>query len=193
MSNKKTVYIGLDPGKQGFIAAFDGEKRKFYRMPYHRVETGFKTKAGSPEKKSEFNEKGVVKLYEEINKDFPDSNFKVCFELVGGRRDWSAQNTFNFGRTIGIQLAAMIMLDAEIVEVRPQRWQSFIRKPYLKEIKEAISSGKIPNESKAIAQLIAEIKHPNVNLAKSERASKADDNKVDALLMCDYIYEISNQ
>ena len=36
---KKTVYFGMDPGKEGFISAFDGENYTFYEMPTHKVDS----------------------------------------------------------------------------------------------------------------------------------------------------------
>ena len=37
---KKTIYLGCDPGKDGFFTAFDGTNFTFYAMPEHKVETG---------------------------------------------------------------------------------------------------------------------------------------------------------
>ena len=47
------VFFGMDPGKDGYITAFDPStgEHKFYAMPTHKVETGKLLKSGKPQMK----------------------------------------------------------------------------------------------------------------------------------------------
>lgn len=188
-----TIYFGIDPGKSGFITAFDGIDFYFYKMPTHKVESGKLLKSGKPQMKEEFNEKGFKDLVFKINNDFKGCKKIFAIEDVGGRQGWSAQNNFNFGHTAGLQRMIPIMLGVEYILVRPQKWQSFMRQGY-KEIKKSSSTGKTQVlDPKAIAELIVDTEYPNIDFRKSSRATKKDDNKVDSFLICLYLYRILNK
>lgn len=189
----KKVYIGIDPGKSGFITCFDGKDFTFYPMPTHKVETGEFTKTGKPKTKTEFYEFGLVELAGKILKDFPLVEFVIAIEQVGGRQGWSAQNNFNFGHTAGMQkMICMLLTKNPILMVRPQKWQSYMRQGY-PAIKKASSTGKTQvNDPKAIAELIVQTEYPHIDFRKSERARVNDDNKIDSFLICMYLYRINN-
>ena len=76
----KEVLVGMDPGKDGFITAFDGIDFKFYAMPTHKVETGKTLKSGKPETKPEFHIAGLANLVFVLKRDFPEHAFKVAIE-----------------------------------------------------------------------------------------------------------------
>jgi hypothetical protein len=185
---KETVYFGMDPGKDGFITAFT-EKRgfKFYEMPTHRVETGELTKSGKPQMKTQFHIAGLIDLALSISVDYNNYKKVAAIEEVGGRGGWSATNNFNFGHTAGMQRMIFEYLRAEIIMVRPQKWQSFVRQGY-NLIKNRSSSGKtMVVDSKAMAELIATTEAPDIDFRKSERAKKNHDGKIDSFLICDYL------
>lgn len=190
---KKVIYMGLDPGKAGFITAFDGKDFHFYPMPQHKVETGELLKSGKPQMKTVFHTEGMRDLVYQINRQFPGCEYKVAIEEVGGRGGWSATNNFNFGHTAGLQMMIFIMLGAEITMVRPQKWQSFMRQGY-PDIKKASSSGKtMISDPKAVAEMIVKKEYPHIDFKKTARATKNDDNKIDSFLVCLYLIRISNQ
>lgn len=190
MENK--VYFGIDPGKAGFITAFDGKCFTFYPMPTHKVETGELLKSGKPKTKVEFDESGFLQLILKIASDFKGFEKYFAIEEVGGRQGWSAQNNFNFGLVAGLQRMIPIMLGAEYILVRPQKWQSYIRKGY-KGIKKSSSTGKtMVLDAKAIAEKIVETEWPNIDFRKTERSKNNDDNKIDSFLICMYLYRILN-
>ena len=172
----KKIYIGIDPGKQGFIAIIKDEENIFFPMPYERVEG-----------KSVFCEKCLKPLMQDIADVCEGYEIKVAIELVGGRGGWSSTNNFNFGYTAGLQKMMMIMLDADILMVRPQKWQSVMRQGY-PAMKKASSTGKTQvTDSKAIAEFIAVSEWPEIDFRKSTRARKNDDNKIDAFLLAQYL------
>lgn len=183
----KEVLLGMDPGKDGYITAWDGEVFKFYPMPTHKVETGKLLKSGKPQMKDEFHISGLINLQSELYYTFPNCKFIVAIEEVGGRGGWSATNNFNFGHTAGMQRMVFEMLDAEIIMVRPQKWQSVVRRGYeLMKVKS--SSGKtMVVDSKMMAEHIATTEYPGIDFRKTERAKNNHDGKMDSFLICLYL------
>ena len=183
----KTILFGIDPGKDGYITAWDGEQFTFYAMPTHKVDTGEVLESGKPKMKTEFHISGLVDLVFIIKRDFPEHNFKVAIEEVGGRGGWSATNNFNFGHTAGLQRMVFEMLRAEIIMVRPQKWQSVVRQGYdLKKVKS--STGKtMVVDSKMMAEHIATTEYPQIDFRKTQRAKNNHDGKMDSFLICLYL------
>ena len=188
----KIAYIGVDPGKQGFITLMKDGEFTFYPMPYHKIDTGEVTKTGKAKTKSVFHIEGLRELCFQIRKETQDYHLKVAIEEVGGRGGWSATNNFEFGYTAGLQKMIFVMLGAEIIMVRPQKWQSYMRQGY-PEIKKPSSTGKtMISDPKAVAKVIVDAEYPNIDFRKTERATKVDDNKIDSFLVCLYLYRINN-
>lgn len=179
--------MGCDVGKDGYITAFDGVDFKFYAMPTHKVESGKLLKSGKPQMKDEFHISGLVDLVFQIKSDFPKMDFVVAIEQVGGRGGNGATQNFNFGFVAGMQRMVFEMLGAEIIMVRPQKWQSVVRKGY--DIKRVPSStGKtLIVDAKVMADYIATKEYPNIDFRKTERAKKNHDGKVDSFLICLYL------
>ena len=187
MSKEKIVLIGIDPGKDGFITAWNGEVHTFYAMPTHKVETGKFLKSGKPQMKDVFHVSGLVDLTLQISNDFCNYKKVVAIEEVGGRGGWSATNNFNFGHTAGMQRMIFEVLRAEIIMVRPQRWQAEVRKGYnLMKVKS--STGKtMVVDSKMMADYIATTEYPEIDFRKTERAKNNHDGKIDSFLICEYL------
>jgi len=187
---KEKVWFGLDPGKDGFITAFTEKGGyKFYPMPEHKVPSGKLLKSGKPQMKTEFHLSGLANLVWEIACDFPlvTYNLVAGIEEVGGRGGWGATQNFSFGYIAGMQRMIFEMLSAEIIMVRPQKWQSFVRKGYTL-IKNPSSSGKtMVVDSKAMAEQICVSEFPDIDFRKTERATKNHDGKCDSFLICNYI------
>lgn len=182
-----TIYMGCDPGKDGYITAYDGKEYTFYAMPTMKVPNGKLTKKGKPCMKSVFDMGGFPDLIDQIKNDFPDCIFKVALEEVGGRGRWGATKNFNFGHTAGAQRMIFLMLGAEIIMVRPQKWQSVVRRGYnLKKVPS--STGKtMVVDSKAAAEHIATTEFPDIDFRKTTRATKNHDGKIDSFLICQYL------
>ena len=71
--------------------------------------------------------------------------------------------------------------------VRPQKWQSLVRRGY-DPMKVPSSTGKtMVVDSKAMAEHIATTEYPNIDFRKTERAKKNHDGKIDSFLICEYL------
>tara|TARA_R110000796_G_scaffold134716_5_gene250529 strand:+ start:3291 stop:3869 length:579 start_codon:yes stop_codon:yes gene_type:complete len=182
----RQILLGMDPGKDGYITAYDGEAFTFYPMPTHKVETGKLLKSGKPQMKDEFHISGLVNLTKQIHSDFKDCELAVAIEEVGGRGGWSATNNFNFGHTAGMQRMIFEILGAQIIMVRPQKWQSLVRRGYdLMKVKS--STGKtMVVDSKMMAEHIATTEYPKIDFRKTDRARNNHDGKIDSFLICLY-------
>ena len=183
----KEILLGMDPGKEGYITAWDGKEFKFYSMPTHKVETGKLLKSGKPQMKDEFHISGIVLLIKKLHSDWKNCKLIAAIEEVGGRGGWSATNNFNFGHTAGMQRMIFEMLDAEIIMVRPQKWQSVVRRGYdLMKVKS--STGKtMVVDSKMMAEHIATTEYPGIDFRKTERSTNNHDGKMDSFLICLYL------
>jgi hypothetical protein len=183
----RVILLGMDPGKEGFITAWNGEEFTFYRMPEHKVETDKVSKTGKPVMKTEFHINGLVDLVYQIKSDFKDCSFNVAIEEVGGRGGWSASNNFNFGYTAGLQRMVFEMLRAEIIMVRPQKWQSVVRRGYDKILKPSSTGKTMVADTKVLAEHIATTEYPGIDFKATERSKVNHDGKIDSFLICLYL------
>ena len=190
----KEILLGMDPGQYGYITAWDGEEFKFYSMPTHKVDTGKFLKSGKPQMKDEFHISGLVNLVFKIREDFPsgENHLKVAIEEVGGRGGNGAVQTFNFGFVTGAQRMVFEMLRAEIIMVRPQKWQSVVRRGYNKKMIPSSTGKTMVVDAKAMAEHIATTEYPNIDFRKTERARKNHDGKIDSFLICLYLMRTRN-
>jgi len=93
----------------------------------------------------------------------------------------SAKSTFNFGWSLGIIEGLLAGMNISYTKVTPKAWQKEMWQgvpPIFKQ------GNKI--DTKATSLLAAKRLFPNIDLRKSERASKPHDGIVDALLMGEY-------
>ena len=188
----KEILLGMDPGRDGFITAWDGNEFKFYAMPTHKVDTGKILKSGKPQTKDEFHISGLATLTDTIKYDFPNCRFVVAIEEVGGRGGNGAVQNFNFGFVAGLQRMVFEMLLGEIIMVRPQKWQSVVRRGYNKKMIPSSTGKTMVVDAKAMAEHIATTEYPNIDFRKTERARKNHDGKIDSFLICLYLMRTRN-
>lgn len=185
---KNTVFMGIDPGKEGFIVLYNKQtgEREFLQMPLKDVPTGEFKKNGDPKTTQEFDAFGFRKLILDIAAKYQGCKFYGVIEDVIGRQGWSAQNNFNFGHTAGLQLMILIMLNATYEMVRPQKWQSIIYRGYNKVMVPSSTGKTMIHDTKATSKIVAKAIAPEIDFRKTTRSTKMDDNKTDAFLMCEY-------
>lgn len=188
MSSQRKIFFGIDPGKDGFITSYNPEQDefKFYSMPEHKVPTGKILKSGKPEMKTEFHAEGFRKLVVDLHSEYKGCKIIASIEQVGGRQGWSAENNFNFGHTAGLQLMILIMLNADIEMVRPQKWQSFMYQGHQKVMVPSSTGKTMINDTKATSALVATSIQPTLDFRKTERSSTIHDGKTDSFLICLY-------
>lgn len=186
----RNIFIGIDPGKAGFICIFDPEnlEYEFLPMPEHKVDSGKVTKAGKPVMVSQFYPEGFRDIFFHIYKKYKGCTFIASIEKVNGRQGWSAENNFNFGHTAGLQMLLLIMLKADIELVTPQKWQSYIYQGYSKVMVKSSTGKTMVHDTKATSAIVATAIAPDIDFRKTERAKNLDDNKTDAFLICLYRY-----
>lgn len=186
----KTVFLGFDPGDIGFICLYDGVDFIFHQMPTHKVETGKMNKAKNPIMKDEFCLAGFISLAHSIKDTYKGFEIIAAIEDVHAIHGASAEATFNFGYTVGMQNLFLELIGAKITRVSPKKWQIVMWRGY--EVKQVPSkSGKtLINDTKATSELVAVDLFPEMDFRKNERCRTNDDNKIDSLLIC--IYAMKN-
>jgi hypothetical protein len=187
---KRNIFIGLDPGKEGFITIYDPQNKsyEFIEMPSHKVATGKKLKSGLDAMASEFHKEGMKDLVIHILKNYPDCKFYAVLEEVIGRQGWSAQNNFNFGHTAGLQMMVLIMIGAEISMVRPIKWQAIMYQGFEKVMIPSSTGKTMVHDTKATSKIVAQKLGPEIDFRKTTRSTNLDDNKTDSFLMALYSY-----
>lgn len=187
----RNIFLGLDPGSQGFITAYIPESNevKFYPMPEEKVPTGRVSKTGKEEIKSEFSHSGLRDLVYTIKSDFPNSNFITTIEEVGGRQGWSATNTFNFGYCAGAQRMVFEMLSSKVTFVRPIKWQTSMYQGFSKVMVPSSTGKTMVHDTKATSAIVSAALRPELDFRKTTRSKNVDDNKTDSFLICLYGYK----
>lgn len=173
--NGKT-YIGIDPGKNGFISAYNEEVGfKFYPIPLINKELDIQALDRY------FT---LIKSDFDIN-DFDDDSYCVI-EDVHAKFGAAAGATFEFGYVCGILEGIVVARRIPYTKVAPKKWQKqmwegvpLIQKPS--------STGKTQvNDTKAMSLMAAKRMFPGIDLRENERCKKPHDGKIDSLLLCEY-------
>ena len=97
----KTVFIGIDPGKNGGIACIDTEKLNSGAVPY--------------------SDKDLIDLC----RDALHSHREVicCLEKVGARPGQGVVSMFNFGQSVGYIKGVLESFRIPYQEITPQKWK----------------------------------------------------------------------
>jgi len=187
----KKAFLGLDPGKDGFITLLDSNgEYHFWAMPEKKVETGKASKSGKPLMKSVFCEECLFDLIFQIKEKVGDAKLYAGIEEIGGIARWGAANNFNFGYTAGLQKMIFIMLGAEITMVKPQKWQSFMYQGFDKVMVKSSTGKTMIHDTKATSKMVAQKLAPKIDFRKTERAKVVHDGKTDSFLICEYMRRI---
>lgn len=184
---EKTVFLGFDPGDIGFICLYVGGRFIFHQMPTHKVETGRVSKAKKPIMKEEFCLAEFVSLAHSIKDSYKGFEIIAAIEDVHAIHGASAESTFNFGYTAGMQNMFLEIIEAKVIKVPPKKWQSVMWRGY-KTIQVPSKSGKtLVNDTKATSEAVALDLFPHMDFRKNEKCRTNDDNKIDSLLICEYL------
>ena len=171
-----TCYMGIDPGKVGFIAIqYNGEFKHFSIADNDLYQ--------------------LSDLFATIKEKHP--TIVCCMEQIHAIYGSSASATFSFGEIFGVLQGLLIANKIPYHLVQPKIWQKEMwdnkdievhykrvtppkDNPY-KEIK----MRKV-TDTKATSINAARRLFPTIDFRRTERCSKIDDNKVDATLICEY-------
>lgn len=171
MSNRsKTVWVGIDPGKHGAIAAINDKEVLFaYHTPITVIRTKrprAKTKEGKP-KVSISTDYDIIGMYNILKQLKHRNDVVVSIEKQWARMSDAKSSVFEVGRGFGIWQALVIACGFELVEVSPTKWKV----AYL-----PVKADK--NESKAVCSKL----YPNLPLPLVK-----DEAKAEAVLIADYM------
>lgn len=165
------VYMGIDPGSKGFITVMHENGMMFFSI-----------------EDNDFYRIGDI--FREIKESFP--NVVCVMELVHALHGSSAKSTFSFGEINGLLKGLLIANKIPYHLVQPKKWQTEIweNKDMVVSYKDVVIRGKTIKKkdvnTKQTSINAAKRIFPNVDLRKSERCKKSDDNKVDSILIAEY-------
>ena len=163
------VYVGIDPGSMGFVAVmYSNGDKDFLSIK----DAGYT---------------GVVEFLKDV---FVTScgDVACCMEEVHAIMGSSAKSTFAFGRVNGVLIGILTALNIPYHLVQPKEWQGEIWINQDKEYKSRCSNGKSRRrvDTKKTSLNAGKRLFPQVDFRRTEKCKDDDDNKCDALLICEY-------
>jgi hypothetical protein len=168
MENK--IYIGIDPGKNGYITIFYKEKFFFYPIPLIGGEYDVNTL-------SEVFKTSIFSNY---------SNVYCVIEDVHAIFGASASSTFSFGFGIGLLEGILTTLKIPFTKVSPKKWQKQMFEGVPNMTKPSSTGKTMKSDTKGMALIAAKRIFPDIDLRDNDKCKKAHDGKVDSLLICEY-------
>lgn len=156
-------YIGIDIGKKGAVAIWDGKKYISHKMPMIKDQVDYA---------------GLYNLLAE----FEGFNGIVVFEKLGVIFGTSKKTAFSMGHQAGAIEMLCIALAMPFVKVPAKSWQAEMFKG-VEEIK--VSGSKTKRDTKAMALVAIKRLVPRLPLTFG-KATKPHDGLVDAVLMAEY-------
>lgn len=159
------VYIGIDPGSMGFVAVMypNGDK-DFLSIR----DAGYK---------------GVAEFLKGVASG-SGGDLVCCMEEVHAILGSSAKSTFAFGMANGVLIGIMTGLGIPYHLVQPKAWQGEVWVNNDKVYKPV--GGRRRVDTKRTSLNAGRRLFPQVDFRRTARCKDDDDNKCDALLICEY-------
>lgn len=171
--NHNTLYIGIDPGKQGYIT-----------IMYKEGEPEFKK---IPLIGKEYDVTELSKIFSVLNSLSETTSFTHCVvEDVHAIFGASAGSTFEFGYGVGLIEMGLVMAHIPFTKVAPKKWQKEMFEGIPEQRKPSSSGKTMKVDTKLMALQAAKRLFPNVDLRDTEKCKKPHDGKIDSLLICEY-------
>ena len=165
---KRDLYIGIDPGANGYLCQWDGSRYTWYPLREDR------------------NSKGVNPAVLDTLQAASAQNSIVCIEQVHSMPLQGVASTFTFGFNVGYIEGVVAAFKLPICKVTPTKWQRVMIEPQDRVTNE---DGKVqpkPTSYNACRRL-----HPCEDFRRNKRCRTYDDNKCDATLICDYAQRLN--
>lgn len=166
------IRVGIDVGKDGGIAVFKDDKIDLLQV--------------TPNIGTQTDLRGISDVLTKYRNN-PYTDIHVVVEDVHAIGGSAAGATFTFGWSLGILEGILVGLSIPYTKVTPKDWQKELWqgiKPVIKPSK-GESKRKVV-DTKGTSLIAAQRLFPNVDFRKSERATKAHDGMVDAILLAEY-------
>lgn len=169
----KKTYIGIDPGKLGFITVLnDNNSMEHFAMPLLN--------------KDEINVFGLYGLVSELKKRFGEN--VICgIEEVHAIFGASAGSTFNFGYNVGVIHGVFASTGWPILRIQPKSWQKEMWSDIPPVRKKSMSGKTLVTDTKATSIKACKTLFPNIDLRRTDQCKKDDDNKCDSILIANYL------
>lgn len=164
------IFIGVDPGKTGFITIYDSDKKEYSSAQILLL----------PTKKSGLDVNTMTSWFLRhigLTKIF-DKDYIICYlEDIHSIYGMSAKSNFSFGEIYGeIKTLLKININQENINlVQPKEWQ--------KEMHKGIEKNK---DKKVMSLQAAQKLFPDMDFKRTERCTTPDHNLIDSLLICEY-------
>ena len=155
------IIVGIDPGKDGFIAAIDEKHRVIATWPTPMFQVG-KTKR-------EYDLPGMINILSGLKPDYVVLEYQQVFPGQGG------VGNFSTGYGYGLWRMALVALKLQHEIVRPAAWKKAL----------GVTGAKGSNP-KALSIMAASRYFPHEDLRATARSKKPHDGKADALLLALY-------
>lgn len=163
-------WIGIDPGKKGYISVIDGIDTLFFSISSHT--------------------NAEIAAFIE---SYKGRNCHVVMEDVHAIYGSSAGATFEFGKINGFLVGLLVAHKIPYTLVQPKEWQGKIwtnadKVVHTKRITQKNGKDVMRKEidTKATSFNAAQRLFPTLDFRKNSRCKNMDDNKVDSLLMAEY-------
>lgn len=169
MGNNR-VYIGIDPGSQGFVAVNYGNGEFDYLA---------------------ISDNGYCDIADFLSNVFSraEGNAVCCMEEIHAVFGSSAKATFSFGEVFGALQGILAALKIPYHLVPPKTWQKEIWINQDKVYKAKVNSKGEPSrqvDNKPTSINAAKRLFPGVDFRRTPKCKRIDDNKCDAMLICEY-------
>lgn len=158
------TYMGIDPGSKGCVTVMDGGGIRFFSL-------------------RDMTERETAELFGKVGK--ADGGAAAVMEEVHAVFGSSARSTFSFGETYGMLKGLLVAAGIPYSLVPPKTWQAEIWASDDK-VYRYKRDGKKMVDTKATSINAARRLFPGLDLRRTERCSRIDDNIADSLLICEY-------
>lgn len=170
-SKNKKYYIGIDPGIKGYVSIIDNNGRFIESFPLF-------TDLNNPEMSELSKNLFILTKYED--------RCHVIIENVHALFGSSAKGTFNFGFVCGAIEGIISTLGLPYTKINPKVWQKMMFKGEGSLFKLSTTGKTHVLDTKKMSFNVCHKVFPTVDLRRSSRAKKEDDNKADSLMMAEY-------
>lgn len=169
------IFIGIDPGKKGFITVFHELDQGSLTIQYYAI----------PMIGNEVDLHELDNIIKEI-KSIASNDIKCVLEDVHAIYGSAAGATFTFGFIAGAEEMCLISNSISYTKVKPKKWQKEMWEGVPLQQKKSSSGKTMVTDTKKMSEIAAKRLFPNEDLRATTRCKKSHDGKVDALLMVEY-------
>ena len=163
------VYVGIDPGANGFITIIMDHNISSYPVPKIKTKVDYSALSG------------IFSIVKDMGNEI-----HCVLEDVHAIFGTSAKSTFNFGHIQGFIEGCLTSEVIPYTKVQPKKWQKTMWEG-IPLIQKPITSGKtMVTDTKAMSLMAAKRLFPGYDLTATERSVKPHDGKIDSLLMAEY-------